>query len=328
MEAGFNGMRVLVSGGAGFIGSHLVDRILYSCDVSSLVVVDNLWTGSWTNLSHISDSRVQLVTSNIESFTSPNKFDQIIHLASPASPEKYAVNPVGTITANLLGALNCLNFLQPGGKFCFTSTSEVYGDPEVSPQPESYRGSVDCTGPRSSYDESKRCTESLLFELHRTKGLNIRVARIFNTYGPRSQLNDGRAVPNFIASALRGEPITIYGDGRQTRSWGYVDDVINGLYSFFFDSSISHIGPMNIGNDREISVLDIARFVQSINPVSTIRFADPLPGDPSNRRPDLGLIKRLIPGWSCAVPFEEGVLRTYQWFKVRHAFDERLPKQG
>ncbi len=307
--------RVLVAGGAGFIGSHLVDRLLARADIERIVVVDNLWTGLRSNLAHTSDYRLSIVQSDTETFQSDIMFDEIYNLASPASPPWYMKEPERTISANVLGTMRLLALLAKGGTFCFTSTSEVYGDPLITPQPESYRGSVDCTGPRSSYDESKRCTEALLFEKSRVQGTNVRVARLFNVYGPRTRPDDGRAVSNFITRALVGQPIVVYGDGRQSRSWGYIDDIVEGLARLFWLTPIDHRGPVNIGNDREISVLEIARYVASLIPGSTIIHVDPVPQDPTNRRPDLTVAHQLLKGWTCWVPYEEGVRRTLQWFR-------------
>ena len=306
--------KLLVAGGAGFIGSHLVDRLLKRQDFDKLVVVDSLWTGTIRNLDHIKDGRFALVSSEVENFTSDVRFDEIFHLASPASPPIYMAEPERTISANLIGAMRLLSLLKKGGRICYTSTSEVYGDPQVNPLPETYRGSVDCTGPRSSYDESKRCTESLLFESSRVRGTNVRVARIFNAYGPRTKVDDGRAVSNFLTSALLGKPITIYGDGAQSRSWGYVDDIIDGLERLFWLDNYDYVGPVNIGNEREISVLEVARYVAGLIPGTTLVHVDPAPQDPINRRPDLSLCRQILPGWSCKVEYEEGVLRTLDWF--------------
>jgi UDP-glucose 4-epimerase/UDP-glucuronate decarboxylase len=217
----------------------------------------------------------------------------------------------------LLGAMRLRESLKPGGRFCYTSSSEVYGDPLVSPQPESYRGSVDCTGPRSSYDESKRCTESFLFESQRVRGLDVRVVRPFNIYGPRTRPDDGRAVSNFVTQALSGRPITVYGDGEQSRSWGYIDDIIEGFERVFWRDTFDYRGPVNIGNDREISVIEVARFVRDLVPGSRIVHVDPAPQDPSNRCPDLALTRRLIPGWTCHIPYEKGVKMTLNWFATQ-----------
>jgi nucleoside-diphosphate-sugar epimerase len=307
-------IKVLVAGGAGFIGSHLIDRLLRRTDVEQLVAVDNLWTGTVRNLAHIADDRFSFVRSDVEKFESSHVFDEIYHLASPASPLYYATHPARTISANVVGAFRLRELLADGGHFCFTSTSEVYGDPLVSPQPETYRGSVDCTGPRSSYDEGKRCTEAFLFECQRVEGLRVTILRLFNVYGSRTRVDDGRAVSNFITQALRGDPITIYGDGLQSRSWGYVDDIVDAMERVFWLDGIRHQGPINVGNDRETSVLEIAEFVQSLTGGS-IEFLPPVPQDPSNRRPDLTLLRQLIPGWECRVPYEEGVVRTIEWFR-------------
>ncbi|RUU75087.1 NAD-dependent epimerase/dehydratase family protein, partial [Mesorhizobium sp. M7A.T.Ca.TU.009.01.3.1] len=249
------------------------------------------------NIAHVADPRFDLQIADAESFSSLQRFDEIIHLASPASPLWYMREPVRTIKANIGGALNLLTLLKPGGRFCFASTSEAYGDPLVSPQPESYRGSVDCTGPRASYDESKRCTEALLFEQQRVGGLDIRVVRIFNTYGPRTRIDDGRAVSNFAIQALTTGVLTVYGDGSQSRSWGYVDDIVEGLERYFWRDGISHRGPLNIGNDHEVSVLRIAEFVRSLVPGSRIEHHPPAPQDPTNRCPDLTLARHVLPGW-------------------------------
>jgi nucleoside-diphosphate-sugar epimerase len=209
-----------------------------------------------------------------------------------------------------------LNFLKPGGRFSFTSTSEVYGDPLVTPQPESYRGSVDCTGPRSSYDESKRCTEALLFECQRVDGLDVRVVRLFNVYGPRTRPDDGRAVSNFLTQALTTGELTVYGDGLQSRSWGYVDDIVDGLERFFWLDDVAYKGPLNMGNDREIAVLDVAKYITELVPGTRVVYAPPVPQDPTNRRPDLTLAKQVLPGWDCAIPYEDGVCLTLDWFRT------------
>lgn len=307
--------RVLVTGGCGFIGSHLVDRLLARRDVSDLCVVDNLWTGLRDNISHVCDTRLVFVHCDAEHFRSDHRYDEIYHLASPASPPWYTAEPLRTIRANVVGALNLVGLLAEGGLMAYTSTSEVYGDPLVSPQPESYRGYVDCTGPRSSYDESKRCVESLLFEARRVHGVRVKVVRLFNVFGPRTRADDGRAVSNFITQGLRGMPITVYGDGSQTRSWTYIDDVLDALERFFWRDRSDYPGPVNIGNDREISVLDVAKYVQRRFPRSPIEFMPPTPQDPTNRRPDLKLVSQVIPGWAAGITYENGVDRTIDWFR-------------
>nr|WP_257818275.1 NAD-dependent epimerase/dehydratase family protein [Phenylobacterium sp. J367] len=234
--------------------------------------------------------------------------------------------PVRTISANVHGALRLMTLLRLGGQFAYTSTSEVYGDPLVSPQPESYRGSVDCTGPRAAYDESKRCVEALLFEAHRAHGTRVKVARLFNVFGPRTRMDDGRAVSNFVSQALRGLPLTIYGDGAQTRSWGYVDDIMEALERYWWRDGIDYPGPINLGNDREIPVLDVARYIQRLFPGCDIEHLPPAPQDPANRRPDLAVANRILPGWSCAVPYEDGVVRTIDWFRAQMAAPTPLPE--
>jgi len=307
--------KVLIAGGAGFLGSHLVDRLLRRSDISRLVVVDNLWTGTLDNLAHIQDKRLRIEVGAAEDLVTDMRFDEIMHLASPASPPWYMRDPVRVIQANVVATLHLLKFLRPGGRFCFTSTSEVYGDPLISPQPESYRGSVDCTGPRSSYDESKRCAESLLFESQRVYGLDVRVVRLFNVYGPRTRVDDGRAVSNFLSQALTTGALTVYGDGSQSRSWGYVDDIIDALERVFWRDDIQHRGPLNVGNDREVSVVDVARYITKLVPGTRIVHVPPIPQDPTNRRPDLTLLRQALPGWDAATTYEDGVQLTLNWFR-------------
>lgn len=309
--------KILVTGGCGFIGSHLVDRLLARPDISELCVVDNLWTGLRENIAHVDDPRLCFVHADAEHFRADHRFDEIYHLASPASPPWYMAEPLRTIRANVGGALNLIGLLEEGGLMAFTSTSEVYGDPLVSPQPESYRGSVDCTGPRSAYDESKRCVESLLFEARRVHGVRIKVVRLFNVFGPRTRVDDGRAVSNFITQGLRSLPITVYGDGTHTRSWTYVDDALDALERFFWRDQSDFAGPVNVGTDREVSVLDVAQYVQRRFPVSPIEFQPSPPQDPTNRRPDLTLARQVIPGWAAGVTYENGVDRTIEWFRQR-----------
>lgn len=309
--------RILIAGGCGFIGSHLVDRLLKRRDIRELIVVDNLWTGLRENIAHSNDARLTFVHSDVEHFRTDSPFDEIYHLASPASPPWYMADPVRTISANVAGALNLLGLIKPNGLIAFTSTSEVYGDALVSPQPETYRGYVDCTGPRSSYDESKRCVESLLFEARRVRGVRVKVVRLFNVFGPRTRPDDGRAVSNFITQALRGMPITVYGSGAQTRSWGYVDDIVDALERFFWLDRSAFAGPLNIGNDREVSVIDVAQYVQRRFPGSRIEFMPDTPQNPTNRRPDLTLARRVLPGWESRISYEEGVDRSIEWFRQR-----------
>jgi nucleoside-diphosphate-sugar epimerase len=317
--------RVLVAGGLGFIGSHLVERLLRRTDIEACLVVDNLWTGCEQNLAHVHDPRLQILIDDVERAPLGGRFDEIYHLASPATPLWYMAEPVRTISANVTGAMRLLEALAPGGQIAFTSTSEVYGDPLISPQPETYRGSVDCTGPRASYDESKRCVEAMLFEARRVTGLRVKVVRLFNVFGPRTRVDDGRAVSNFVTQALRGAPITVYGDGAQTRSWGYIEDIVEALERYFWRDGVDYPGPLNIGNDREIPVLEVAQFVQRRFPHCPIVHLPPAPQDPSNRRPDLSLAQRVIPDWKCAVAYEDGVDRTIAWFRQEMGLDEAAP---
>lgn len=313
--------RICIAGGAGFLGSHLLGRLLSRTDVSKIVVVDNLWTGLVDNIAHFKDKRIYFERRNVETLTGTAIFDEVYHFASPASPPWYMADPINTISANVAGALRLLELLRPGGRFCYTSSSEVYGDPKVTPQPETYAGSVDCTGPRAAYDEGKRCTEALLFNVRRTSGLDLRVVRPFNVYGPRTRPDDGRAVSNFISCALSGRPMVVYGDGAQTRSWGYIDDIIDAFEWYFWLSEIDHPGPLNVGNDVEVPVLDIARFVRSLVPGSEIVFGDPVPQDPTNRRPDLTLARKLIPEWECRTDYRVGIIKTLDWFQ-QHIHNE------
>jgi nucleoside-diphosphate-sugar epimerase len=307
---------VCVAGGAGFLGSHLIGRLLKRTDVSKIVVVDNLWTGLVKNVFQYIDPRIVFEYSDIETLTGSAIFDEVYHLASPASPPWYMADPARTISANVGGALRLLDLLKQGGKFCYTSSSEVYGDPKVTPQPESYLGSVDCTGPRAAYDEGKRCTEALLFNIKRTSGLDLRVVRPFNVYGPSTRADDGRAVSNFISRALSGRPMTIHGRGLQTRSWGYVDDILDAFEQYFWLSDTDHPGPINIGNDEEISVLEVAQYISNLVPGAEIEFGDPVPQDPTNRRPDLSLAKSILPNWNCETDYRSGVIKTLDWFRL------------
>jgi nucleoside-diphosphate-sugar epimerase len=315
---------VLVAGGAGFIGSHLVERLLRRRDIASLVVVDNLWTGTAANLPRSFDNRLEFRQMDVERVDAVAAFDEIYHLASPASPPWYMAEPLRTMSANVLGCLRLLAALKLGGVLCFTSTSEVYGDPLVSPQPESYRGSVDCTGPRASYDESKRCAESMLFEARRVHDVRIKVVRLFNVFGPHTRPDDGRAVSNFITQGIAGGPLTVYGDGQQTRSWGYVDDIVDALERFFWLDGGDFPGPLNVGNDREVSVIDVAHYVRKHFPQSAITHLPPVPQDPTNRRPDLTLANQVLPGWSCKFSYEEGIDRTIHWFRASRIQDRGL----
>jgi len=303
-------MRVLVTGGAGFIGSHLCERLL--ADGHEVLCLDNFFTGRKENVAHLlDDRRFELLRHDV---VEPIllEVDRIYNLACPASPVHYQHNPVKTIKANVLGALHVLGMAKRvRARVLQASTSEVYGDPAVHPQPESYWGNVSCTGPRACYDEGKRVAEALFFAYHAQNGVDIRVARIFNTYGPRMLADDGRVVSNFIVQALRGEPLTLYGDGAQTRSFCYVDDLVDGLVRLM-DSD--EVGPVNLGNPAEVSVAELARQVMELTGSNTGVVHEPAPvDDPRRRQPDISLARRVL-GWEPTVSLREGLERTVAWF--------------
>lgn len=306
-------MRILVTGGAGFIGSHLIDRLMESGN--EVICLDNFFTGQKDNLLHWLDSpKFELIRHDV---TEPIRLevDQIYHLACPASPVHYQYNPVKTIKTNVMGTMNMLGLAKRiKARFLLTSTSEVYGDPDVHPQSESYRGNVNPIGPRSCYDEGKRVAETLAFDYHRQNHVDIRVARIFNTYGPRMLENDGRVVSNFVVQALKEEPVTIYGDGSQTRSFCYVSDLVEGLIRLMNGDAI---GPINLGNPEEYTVLQLAQKIQSMVQFgSEIQFK-PLPqDDPRRRQPDISLAKKHL-GWQPTIPLTEGLERTISDFRAR-----------
>ncbi len=305
--------RVLVTGGAGFLGSHLCERLLAEgCDVMCL---DNFFTGTKRNIRHLlDDPDFELLRHDLVHPVFVEA-DEIYNLACPASPVHYQHNPVKTIKTNILGALHMLGLAKRvGAKVLQASTSEVYGDPEVHPQDESYRGHVNPIGLRACYDEGKRCAETLFFDYHRQNGVNIRVVRIFNTYGPRMHPDDGRVVSNFIVAALTNRDITVYGDGTQTRSFCYVDDMIDGFVKMMnADDDVT--GPVNLGNPSEIRVLDLAEKVLEITgSKSRIVFA-PLPADdPRKRRPDITAAKEKL-GWEPKVGLDDGLKRTIAYFE-------------
>jgi UDP-glucuronate decarboxylase len=308
-------MRILVTGGAGFLGSHLCDRLL--ADGHDVVAIDNLFTGRKLNIEHLfKNSRFEFVRHDI---IDPFKFevDQIYNLACPASPPHYQYNPIKTIKTSVVGAINCLGLAKRTRARVFqASTSEVYGDPHVHPQPESYWGNVNPIGRRSCYDEGKRCAETLFFDYHREHKLDIRVIRIFNTYGPRMHEADGRVVSNFIVQALRGEDVTIYGDGSQTRSFCYVDDLIEGFVRFMGQTET--VGPVNLGNPGEFTMLELAELTLKLVGGKSKIVHKPLPSDdPKQRRPDITLAKKYLGGWEPKVPLEEGLKRTIAYFKTR-----------
>ena len=309
--------RVVVAGGAGFLGSHLCDFLVGRGDF--VVCLDDLSTGSRENIAHLlGDERFSLIVTDVSEkveLDDESKIDAVCNLASPASPPAYLARPFDTLAVGSEGTRRLLELTRAqDARFLMASTSEVYGDPEVHPQVESYRGNVDPTGPRSVYDEAKRFAESLTMAMHRTHGVNVGIARIFNTYGPRLSPGDGRVVSNFIVQALRGEPLTVYGDGTQTRSLCYVDDEIRGLVALL-DSSLT--GPVNIGNPDERSMLDLAHFVLEVTGSSSEIVFRPLPtDDPTRRCPDITLARNEL-GWSPTVGLREGIQRTIEYFSGR-----------
>ena len=306
-------MRILVTGGAGFIGSHLIDRLM--AEGNDVICLDNFYTGHKRNiLKWMDHPYFELLRHDI---TEPIRLEveQIYHLACPASPVHYQYNPVKTVKTNVMGTMNMLGLAKRvKARFLLASTSEVYGDPEVHPQSEDYRGSVNPIGLRSCYDEGKRIAETLAFDYHRQNDVDIRVARIFNTYGPRMLENDGRVVSNLIVQSLRGIPLTVYGDGSQTRSFCYVDDLVEGLMRLM---NGDHIGPVNLGNPDEYTILELANAVQKmVDSKANIKF-EPLPqDDPRRRRPDITRAKTWL-NWQPKVPLLEGLKLTVADFRSR-----------
>lgn len=309
----FSQRRVLVTGCAGFLGSHLIDRLLEAGD--EVLCVDNLFTGAKANVAHLlSHPRFEFMRHDI-CFPLFVEVDAIYNLACPASPIHYQHDPVQTTKVSVSGSINMLGLAKRlGCRVLQASTSEVYGDPVEHPQTESYWGNVNPIGIRSCYDEGKRCAETLFFDYHRQHGLQIKVARIFNTYGPRMHPADGRVVSNFIMQALRGEDLTIYGDGSQTRSFCYVDDLVDGLMKLI-DSRDGFLGPVNIGNPVEFSILQLAELVIEMTGSRATIVRQPLPADdPTQRRPDIGLAKREL-DWSPRTELREGLEQTIAYFR-------------
>ena len=306
-----------MAGGAGFLGSHLCDRLLERGD--SVVCLDDLSTGTRDNLAHlIGHDRFKLIVTDVSDkveLEDQDRIDAVCNLASPASPPAYLARPFDTLAVGSEGTRRLLELARDhDARFLMASTSEVYGDPEVHPQVESYRGNVDPTGPRSVYDEAKRFAESLTMAMHRTLGVNVGIARIFNTYGPRLSPGDGRVVSNFIVQALRGDPLTVYGDGSQTRSLCYVDDEISGLLALL-DSTLT--GPVNIGNPDERSMLELARFVLEVTGSKSGIVFQPLPtDDPTRRCPDITLARTELE-WEPRIGLREGIERTIDYFSER-----------
>lgn len=304
--------RILVTGGAGFVGSHLCDRLIK--EGNHVICLDNLYTGSMDHISHLlSEPEFEFVEHDVrEPFDT--KADQIYNLACPASPPFYQEDMVGTSKTCFLGALNMLELAKKNGaRILQASTSEVYGDPEMHPQPETYRGCVNTVGIRSCYDEGKRVAETLFFSYHLQHGVDTRIIRIFNTYGPRMNPDDGRVVSNFIVQALKGEDITIYGDGSQTRSFCYVDDLIEGMYRMMENNDFC--GPVNLGNPGEFTMLELAEKVLRLTNSKSRLIHCPLPSDdPTKRRPDISLAKEKL-NWQPGIKLEDGLIKTIDYFK-------------
>ena len=310
-------MRILITGAAGFLGSHLSDRFL--AEGHEVVGMDNLITGARENVAHLKDqSRFGFVLHDVSRYIQVDgPVDGVLHFASPASPIDYLELPIQTLKVGSLGTHNALGLAKAkGARFFLASTSEVYGDPQVHPQPESYWGHVNPVGPRGVYDEAKRFAEAITMAYHRYHGIDTRIVRIFNTYGPRMRARDGRVVSNFIVQALKGEPLTIYGEGQQTRSFCYVSDLVDGIYRLFMSD---HSDPVNIGNPNEFTVRELAELVLKITGSRSKIEQHPLPtDDPKVRKPDITKARTLL-GWEAKVPLEEGLQRTAAYFRDHFA---------
>jgi UDP-glucuronate decarboxylase len=317
--------RILVTGGAGFLGSHLCDRLV--AQGHDVICVDNFFTSQKHTIEHLlPKANFELIRHDV---THPLwlEVDEIYNLACPASPVHYQFNPIKTIKTSVLGAIHILGLAKRvRAKVLQASTSEVYGDPDVHPQPESYRGNVNPIGVRACYDEGKRCAETLFFDYHRSNGVNIRVVRIFNTYGPRMHPYDGRVVSNFILQALAGEDLTLYGDGSQTRSFCYVDDLIEGLIRMM-NGSDDFVGPVNLGNPEEFTIRQLAELVIELTGSSSRIVYQPLPADdPMQRQPDVRLARERL-GWRATTPLREGLIRTVDYFRSLDLSRYRRPTQ-
>ncbi len=310
-------MRAVITGGAGFLGSHLCDRLI--AERWDVLCLDNLITGTESNISHLtSHPRFRSARQDVTRYIDvPGPVDYVLHFASPASPVDYLKLPIQTLKVGALGTHNSLGLaLAKKAKYLLASTSECYGDPQVTPQPESYWGHVNPIGPRGVYDEAKRFAEAMTMAYHRAHGVDTHIVRIFNTYGPRMRLNDGRALPNFVYQALRGDPITVYGDGKQTRSFCYVSDLIDGIFKLMLSDEHE---PTNIGNPQEITILEFARRVRELLGAKTEIVFESLPvDDPKQRCPDISKAKRLL-HWEPKISLDEGLRLTLGFFKKQYA---------
>jgi dTDP-glucose 4,6-dehydratase len=307
-------LRVIISGAAGFIGSHMCDRLL--AEAHTVVALDNFLTGSRRNIAHLArEPRFRFIEQDItKPFAIDGPVDAVINMASPASPKDYLEHPIETLDVGSAGTRHMLELaLEKNARFLLTSTSECYGDPLVHPQPETYWGNVNPVGPRSCYDESKRFAEALTMAYHRKHGLRTNIARIFNTYGPRMKLDDGRVVPALLDQAQRGEPLTVFGDGSQTRSFCYVSDLVEGLYRLMLSDERY---PVNLGNPREMTILEFAQQILDITGTGVPIVFQPLPeDDPKQRRPDISKARSTL-GWEPLAPLEEGLKRTAEYFRT------------
>ena len=314
--------RTVITGGAGFLGSHLVDRFL--AEGHEVIAIDNLLTGSLDNIDHIRSERFRFIKQDVTEYlylTGPVDF--VLHFASPASPIDYLRMPIQTLKVGALGTHKALGLArEKGACFLLASTSEVYGDPQVHPQPEDYWGHVNPIGPRGVYDEAKRYAEAMTMAYHRFHQIDTRIVRIFNTYGPRMRLGDGRVVPAFVDEAMRGEPITVFGDGSQTRSFTFVEDLVEGVWRLL-NSDITE--PINVGSQDEWSILDFAKMIIRLTDSPSEIVHDELPiDDPKTRRPDITKARRLL-GWEPEMPVEQGLGRTIEFFRAKAEREGRLP---
>jgi dTDP-glucose 4,6-dehydratase len=307
-------MRILITGGAGFIGSHLTDRLLG--EGHGVVAMDNLVTGDLANVAHHrSNTNFEFIHHNVSNHIHVSgHIDWVLHFASPASPIDYLQLPIQTLKVGAMGTHNALGLAKAkGARFMLASTSEVYGDPLIHPQPEDYWGNVNPIGPRGVYDEAKRYAEAIAMAYHRVHGVDVRIVRIFNTYGPRNRVNDGRVVPTFINQAIHGEPLTVFGEGQQTRSFQYVDDLVEGVRRLM---ETPYNKPVNIGNPVEMTILEFAKLILKLTGSASAIEYRPLPqDDPKTRQPDISRAQSVL-GWQPRVPVEEGLRRTIEWYRA------------